>query len=154
MHKMDLEKDIGHKIRCAHNVIGKYFNTCWKKLDMEPTRMQCGTMHYLRDNEGRDVFQKDIEEVFSISGATATNILKLMEKEGLITRVSVPQDKRLKKLELTEKGIAIDDAARANVERLEAGMRKGFTEEELTVFREYLDRMTQNVADLIEDNIR
>ena len=154
MHRMDLQKNIGHKIRVAHNAIGKYFNTCWSPSAMEPTRMQCGTMHFLREHEGQDVFQKDLEEAFSITGATATNILKVMEKDGLITRVPMQQDARLKKLELTEKGKALDDVARANVVRLEEGMEKGFTEEELTIFREYLDRMTQNIVDMVEENTR
>ena len=146
--------DLGHKIRCAHNAIGKYFNTCWNHSEFEPTRMQCGTMHYLRDHEGMDVFQKDLEEAFSISGATASNILKLMEKDGLITRVPMPNDARLKKIEMTEKAKQFDAAAHANVKRLEAGMKKGFTEEELTAFRGYLDRLTQNIADLVEENTK
>lgn len=148
MHKMNLQMDIGHKIRCAHNAIAKYFNTCWSNCEVEPTRMQCGTMRYLRDHTGQDVFQKDLEEAFAITGATATNILKVMEKEGLITRVPMPHDARLKKLELTEKGLRLDEEARANVIRLEEGMKKGFSEEELTKFREYLDRMTENVVSL------
>lgn len=154
MHKMDLQKDIGHKIRIAHMAIDKYFNTSWKSSDIEPTRMQCGTMHYLRKHEGQDVFQKDLEEAFSMTGATATNILKVMEKEGLITRVPMPQDARLKKIELTEKGRSLDEAARANVVRLEEGMKKGFTDEELTTFRDYLDRLAQNIVDLVEENIK
>ena len=154
MHKENIELDIGHKIRCTHNVIGKYFSTCWNKTGVEPTRMQCGTLHYLHDHKGQDVFQKDLEEFFAMSGATATNILKLMEKDGLITRVPMQHDARLKKIQLTEKGMELDEMARQNVERLEAGMRKGFTEEEITRFREYLDRMTQNVVDLVEENTR
>lgn len=145
---------MGHKIRIIHNYIDKYFNTSWKKKEIEPTRMQCGTMHYLRAHQNEDVFQKDLEAAFSISGATATNILKLMEREGLISRIPMPNDARLKKIELTEKGRQLDETARTQVERLEAGMRKGFTEEELTIFRGYLDRMTQNIVDLVEENMK
>lgn len=154
MHNKDFLHNIGHKVRIMHMNIDKYFNTAWKKVGIEPTRMQCGTLHYLREREEVDVFQKDLEAAFSISGATATNILKIMEKEGLINRIPMEKDARLKKLELTEKGIQYDDVARANVYRLEEGMKKGFTEEELTIFREYLDRMTQNIVDLIEENTK
>lgn len=154
MHKMDFQKNIGHKIRIAHIAIDKYFNNCWEQEGVQPTRMQCATMRYLREHAGENVFQKDLEETFSISGATATNILKVMEKDGLITRIPMPSDGRLKKLVLTEKGYALDEKARANVVRLEEGMQKGFTEEELTIFREYLDRMTQNIVDLTEESTR
>ena len=116
--------------------------------------MQCATLHYLHEHESENVFQKDLEAAFEISGATTTNILKVMEKEGLITRVPMESDARLKKLEMTEKGKAFDEVARGNVHRLESGMKKGFTEEELTIFRSYLDRMTQNIVDLVEENTK
>lgn len=154
MHKVDFQRNIGHKIRIAHIAIDKYFNNCWEQAGVEPTRMQCATMRYLREHNGKDVFQKDLEEAFSITGATATNILKVMEKEGLVTRVPMSCDARLKKLELTEKGYELDEKARANVVRLEEGMKKGFTEEELTIFGEYLDLVTQNIIDLMENNTK
>ena len=146
-----MHRNIGHKIRLIHNYIDRYFHTSWERAGIEPTRMQCATLHYLRIHPEEDVFQKDLEAAFSISGATATNILKVMEKEGLITRIPMEKDARLKKLEMTEKGIQYDKAALANVVRLEEGMEKGFTEEELAIFREYLDRLTQNIVDLVDE---
>ena len=147
-----MQRNIGSKIRIVHNYIDKYFHTSWEKAGIEPTRMQCATLHYLRNHENEDVFQKDLEAAFSISGATATNILKVMEKEGLITRIPMEKDARLKKLEMTEKGKLHDKVAQENVMRLEDGMEKGFTEEELNVFRAYLDRLTQNIVDLVDEN--
>ena len=150
----NIKDDIGHKIRIIHNDIGKFFNTSWMKEGIEPTRMQCATMRYLQLHENEDVFQKDLEAAFSISAATTTNILKVMEKEELIVRIPMPNDARLKKLELTDKGRAMNEAAHAQVMRLEDGMKKNFTEEELTRFRLYLDRLTQNIVDLVEENTK
>jgi len=152
MQNKDFDKNIGHKVRMVHNNIDKYFHISWEKAGVEPTRMQCATLHYLRMHENEDVFQKDLEVAFAISGATATNILKVMEKDGLIRRIPMEKDARLKKLEMTEKGIQFNDVARANVVRLEEAMKKGFTEKEITIFREYLDRLTQNIVDLVEEN--
>ena len=149
-----MQKNIGNKVRMIHNYIDRYFHTSWEKAGIEPTRMQCATLHYLRLHKGEDVFQKDLEAAFSISGATATNILKVMEKDGLITRVQMEKDARLKKLEMTEKGAQFDEVARMNVVHLEEGMEKGFSEEELTIFREYLDRLTQNIVDMVDENTK
>ena len=149
-----MNQNIGSKIRIVHNYIDKYFHTSWEKAGIEPTRMQCATLHYLRNHKDEDVFQKDLEAAFSISGATVTNILKVMEKDGLITRVPVEKDARLKKLQMTEKGKQYDEVAHTNVVRLEEGMEKGFTEEELTRFREYLDRVTQNIVDMMDENTK
>ena len=154
MQNKNMNENIGNKVRIVHNYIDKYFHSSWEKAGIEPTRMQCATLHYLRQHQDEDVFQKDLEAAFSISGATVTNILKVMEKEGLIIRVPMEKDARLKKLVMTEKGMQYDQAAYANVTRLEAGMEKGFTEEEITRFREYLDRLTQNIVDLVEENTK
>ena len=154
MQNKEMNQNIGNKVRVVHNYIDKYFHTSWEKAGIEPTRMQCATLHYLRRHKDEDVFQKDLEAAFSISGATVTNILKVMEKDGLIVRVPVEKDARLKKLQMTEKGVQYDEVARTNVTRLEEGMEKGFTEEEITRFREYLDRLTQNIVDLVDENTK
>ena len=154
MQKDKMQLSIGHKIRIINNTVDRYFHTSWEKTGVEPTRMQCATLHYLCSHQEEEVFQKDLEAAFSISGATATNILKVMEKEGLIIRKPMKTDARLKKIELTEKGFACNDAALANILRLEEGMKKGFTEEELTRFREYIERLTQNIVDLVEENTK
>ena len=154
MEEKRCEQNLGYMIRKIHNDIGKYFSSCWDKEGIEPTRMQCATMHYLEQHSNGDVFQKDLEKEFSISGATATKMLKIMEKDGILSRVSVPTDARLKKLELTEKGYKLSQSAKENVIRFESGMKKGFTEEELTIFRGYLDRMAQNIVDLVEENTK
>lgn len=145
------QNDIGHKIRMAHNAIDKYFSSSWKSTGLELTRMQCATLHYLQDHEGEDVFQKDLELVFSITGATATNILKVMEKEGLIIRQPMQTDGRLKKLILTEKGILLNQKAYASLVRLEQGMIKDITSEEIQILEKLLDKVTQNIVDMIEE---
>lgn len=149
-----MNRNIGHKIRIVNNNIDKYFHSSWEKAGIEPTRMQCATLHYLKSHANEDVFQKDLEAAFDISGATATNILKVMEKDGLITRVPMEKDARLKKLQMTQKGMQYDEVAHTNVIRLEEGMKRGFSEEEITRFREYLDRLTQNIVDLVEENTK
>lgn len=154
MQNKEMKYDIGHKIRIVNNTIDKYFHTAWEQSGMEATRMQCATLHYLRVHANEDVFQKDLEVAFSTSAATITNILKVMEKEGLIQREAMESDARLKKLVMTEKGRTLDNEAHQNVVRLEDGMKKGFTEEELTRFHEYLDRMTQNIVCLVEENTK
>lgn len=154
MENEKMQQNIGHKVRIINNNIDKYFHNSWEKAGIEPTRMQCATLHYLQIHSDEDVFQKDLELAFDISGATATNILKIMEKDGLITRVPMKKDARLKKLQMTEKGRCYNEAALENVRHLEYGMEKGFTEQEITRFREYLDRLTQNIVDLVEEDIK
>ena len=101
---------------------------------------------YLSQNSDRELYQKDIEKKFSISGATATTTLKAMEKEGLILRTASSEDARLKKISLTGKAYEHDAKVRQNIKRLDEAIESGFTEEEITIFRDYLERVTQNLA--------
>lgn len=152
--KKDKSRYIGQKLRIINNQIGRYFSNCWKKTGVDLTRMQCATIHYLKKHQEDEVFQKDLEAEFSISGATATNILKLMEKDEIIRREPLERDGRLKKIALTEKGYCLDAKARENIDRLEEAMRKNLSEEEFTIFSNVLDKITQNIVCLVEEDTK
>ena len=107
------------------------------------------TLHYLMMHQNEDVYQKDIERHFGISGATATNILKGLEKNELIIRVPSEKDGRLKKIVATEKAykrqVHIDDS----INMLEESLIKGFSAEELDNLFRMVDKIIQNIDDLI-----
>ena len=84
---------LGHRFRVIHNMIDKYFQKnreAGRACNL--TRAQCGAIHYFYDHREEDIFQKDFEAEFSISGATATNILKVLEREKLIERIPMKED--------------------------------------------------------------
>ena len=72
-------------------------------------------------------------------------MLKLMEKNGLISRQSVDHDARLKKIVLTDKAIKIHKKAVQNIEVLENSIQKGITNEELVAFYNVLDKIKANL---------
>ena len=101
--------------------VGKLSNKLRRQLDMLSSRKEFSgsqgrTLHFLLA-QTEDVFQKDIEEEYGIRPSTASQLLKQMEKNGLIVRESVSYDNRLKKIVLTEKalkykGQVVDDLTR------------------------------------------
>lgn len=99
---------IGHELKAINHIMQrKLFESATNAGVDKVTIMHGWIIGYLYDHRSSDVFQKDIESNFSIARSTVTNILKLMEKKGYINRKSVDSDARLKKLELTVKGIEI-----------------------------------------------
>ncbi|MBO7318559.1 MAG: MarR family transcriptional regulator, partial [Clostridia bacterium] len=76
----------------------------------------------------------------------------LMEKNGLITRESVPYDARLKKITLTRKAIEIHHTVESSFEKLEDTMHEGITPEELEVFYRVLDKINSNLERIDTDN--
>ena len=94
------------QIHRVDNLIFRKINQFARQNDVEQaTPMHGWIIEYLYRHRDEAVFQRDIEREFSITRSTVTNILQLMERKGYIQRQSVPQDARLKKLVLTEKGI-------------------------------------------------
>lgn len=95
----------------------------------------------------RDIFQKDIEAEFNIRRSSVTSVLKLMEKNGLIERVSVSEDARLKKIILTEKGIEVDKHVYNFINDMENELKDEFTDEELDMFMDLVNRLSKKIGD-------
>ncbi|MBS5142057.1 MAG: winged helix-turn-helix transcriptional regulator [Firmicutes bacterium] len=111
----------------------------------ELTMMQSWILGYLYEHPEDEIFQRDIEAKFSIARSTATGILQLMEKNGYIRRVSLKRDARLKRMELTPKGVEMQKNTIENIRRMEKKLREGITEEELEIFFRVIRRMRSNV---------
>ena len=115
----------------------------------EKTRIATGgntpIIMYLNRHRDSDVFQYDIEKRFCITGSTASRVLALMEKKGLIRRESVASDARVKKITLTGKADAIVEDLAENAGRMERRLLEGFTERERDQLIGYLARMRTNI---------
>ena len=143
-HEPSYEKQIGYEIASISNLMRRKAPGN-PEQDGKLTRMQNWTIGYLRDHAEQDIFQHDIERDFKITGATATNILQRMERDGLLTREPLPTDRRKKKLVLTEKSIQISNEVLAVLERNEQLMRSGLSAEELEVFFRVTAKIKENL---------
>lgn len=98
------------------------------------TNMHGHIIGFLRYNSDREIFQRDIEKRFMISGASVSEILKLMEKNGLIERKPVERDGRLKKIVLTDKAVVMHDEVQESIDSVEREIDGLITEEERAEF--------------------
>jgi len=138
---------IGVEIRALNNTVRRYFKFSSRQKEIQrATGNNKWIMHYLTENEGKDVFQKDIENHFTIARSTVSKVLNLMEQKGMIQRLPVAQDARLKKIVLTEESKKIQELLREDSERLEQTLTKGFTDEELETLCSYIKRMRANLS--------
>lgn len=142
---MDTERQLGFEIRTVNNLIKRYFEQHKPEEFKESTGVHGWAIRYFYENRDKDIFQRDFELRFSIRRSTATNMLKLMEKNGLIKRQPVEYDARLKKIVLTEKSIAIHKKATHNIAVFEQLLSSGITEEELCSFYNILDKIKMNL---------
>ena len=145
-----IENHLGPCFRVIQNMIEKYFAKRWENEDYKITRAQAATLHFLYDHREQNIFQKDIEKAFSISGATVSNTLKGLEKLKLIKRIPSKEDARNKRIILCEEGVRMHKQAFSNMLIMEETLVMGMTEEEMTVFRGLLDRVIQNLETMEE----
>lgn len=94
----------------------------------------------------RDVFQRDIESAFNIRRSTATVLLQSMETKEIICRVPVEYDARLKKIEVTEKGMAYAIHAKERIDSMERQLQNDITAEEKETFLHVLRKINQNLG--------
>ncbi len=138
-------RKLGFEINRTSRLIKRYFDNDTTKLYIDKMTGTHGwAIGYFYHNRHRDIFQKDFEQEFNIRRSTASNILSLIEKNGLIKRESVPYDARLKKITLTDKAIDIQHIVDKTFSELEDTLKNGISEEELEVFYRVLDKINSN----------
>lgn len=102
----------------------------------------------LWEKDGRT--QGEIAEALRLRPATVTVVLRRMEKAGLLERKSDPEDLRIVRVYLTERGRALEKDVRAIHDTLERECFAHFTAEEKALLREFLIRMRENLRATVE----
>lgn len=100
---------------------------------------------YLRENEDKEVFIKDIERKLKISKSVTSNLIKRMEKNGFIEVVPSEVDKRYKRVVLTELGKAKSKDIDAFHTAIHKQIFNGISREELEISGRVFDRILKNL---------
>lgn len=140
------ERRVGREIHQLSNRIRRRMeikHSSWH--DMEITANNVRIICYLYDHQNQDIYQKDLEATFGITRSTASKVLQLMEQKGMILRLPVSQDARLKKLVLTDWTKELHHQLRQNADEMDQNLLAGFTPEEEKQLLSYLDRMLHNL---------
>ena len=107
---------------------------------------------YLAKHADTPVYQRDIEQHFGIRRSSASNVLGLMERNGLIERRPVKEDARLKRIVMTPKGVALHTDTVNAFERISARALEGVDAHDLDVFYNVLDTIQRNLGCDCNDN--
>lgn len=147
---MERGETLGYRIRLIQNQIQRHMEARRSEHEGSSetalTGMQRWLIGYLKEHEGEEVCQRDIEHAFSVSRATASNMLSVMERRGLIERLSVERDARLKKLVLTERAQTMLERVEQDVKEMETLMTAGMSETEIRHLMQYLDQILANLG--------
>ncbi|MCI2148961.1 MarR family winged helix-turn-helix transcriptional regulator [Bifidobacterium crudilactis] len=138
---------LGLEIRSLSNMISRYLNATMPESARTATGGNVRIIMFLARNQDRDIFQYDIEERCSITPSTASRVLSLMEKKGLIERQAVERDARLRRIVLTPSAFDIVDELKRNANAMETTLFEGFSPSEMTRLSSYFIRMRSNLLD-------
>ena len=142
---------IGFEISHCARLIRRYMDTnALKSYIDEITGTHGRALGYFYRNRDRDIFQKDFEKEFDIRRSTASNILALMEKNGLIERKSVARDARLKKIVLTEKALELHQKVEDAFSKMEADISEGISDEEMNALFKIIEKINSNIERMTE----
>lgn len=152
-YKEPKEKCIGMEIRSLGNLTIRLLD---KKSHKEKIDAATGTNGWIlrflaeAEEEGRDIYQRDIESKFCITRSTVSKVLTLMEQKGLIERRNVHGDARLKKIVMTERARELHELMRDDGIMLESILRRGLTEEEIQAFYSLSEKIKNNLKEALE----
>ncbi|MBT1161031.1 MULTISPECIES: MarR family winged helix-turn-helix transcriptional regulator [Bifidobacterium] len=133
------------EMRSLSKAVDRYLGESMPESARVATGGNAHIIVFLARNRDKDIYQHTIEQKFCITRSTASRVLALMEKKGLIIREPVPHDARLKRIVLTAKADDIVADLKANAERTERLLVEGLSPLERETLRQCIRRMRQNI---------
>lgn len=153
----DMPIPIGGKFARTAHIVGRMMTSTQKHHYVEAATATYGWVIGYVAHSKKDVYQRDIERAFNIRRSSVSKMLALMEKRGLVERVAVNRDARLKKIVLTDKALEIHKIAEEDRMQVEKQLLSGLSNEELSCFVKVLDKLEANAEEFMiksrEDNI-
>lgn len=126
-------------------------NQIKRKIDSDPVFIEqnktTGSRGYVigfinrKTNNKEPVYERDIEKEFGIRRSTTTQMLNSMEKNGLIERVSDCEDKRLKRIVLTQKALSCHEMICGELDKMDEELISLLTEQELQQFKVIIEKL-------------
>ncbi|MBS1413228.1 MAG: MarR family transcriptional regulator [Christensenellaceae bacterium] len=139
-----MEKDCGAWINILAHKVKKRLDATLQDIGI--TGVQSRVIYYILNHyEDGPVFQKDIENVFGLSRSTATGILQLLEKNGIILRESVDNDARLKSLVPTRRAVELDAEVCNCLRETDRMLTRGLSGGQIQLFKETAAQMLNNL---------
>lgn len=108
--------------------------------------MHPGQLHlleFINLNEG--CTQAEAAEHLMISPASVALSTKRMEKTGLVKKITEESNLRCKRLYITEKGKELTERCRQTFDEFDRMMFNGFSDDDLILLKNYLDRLLDNI---------
>lgn len=110
-----------------------------------PSPLQGRIMDYLVVNEGKEIYQKDLEKVLNVSKATVSSALFTMEKNNIIKRITSKNDARSKQIVITDGSIRVHENMKMVFNNINEELTKNMSDEEIEIFLNTINKLRKNI---------
>ncbi|WP_455542674.1 MarR family winged helix-turn-helix transcriptional regulator [Intestinibacter sp.] len=131
-------------------LIHRVDNQIKRKIDQvalkhDLTGIQAFFLKCIYDNSNKgDLFQKDLEKMFDIRRSSVSTMISCVEKKGYIKRESIPTDKRINKIVLTEEGRKKHEEVDADLKKYKQDLLQDFSDEDIVLLYNMLGKISEN----------
>ncbi|EON92137.1 MarR family transcriptional regulator [Marinobacter lipolyticus SM19] len=121
----------------------------WRKLlderlkDLGVTQARWTTMVYLREG-GEGLTQRELASLMAIENPTLVRLLDSLEQQGLIERRPCPNDRRARRLHLTDNGRAFMEDLTVRAAKLREEMLEGIPDKEIECAIKVFHKIMEN----------
>lgn len=144
--KINKERSIAFEIKVIDNMISRQIIPLNKECLFHISPIQARLMAYIFQHKEKEIYQKDLEELFNMRRSTISGILKTMEKNNLIKRIDSPKDARIKQIILTDHSKKIGSTMKKQRITYEKRLEKNISKEDLKIFYKVIDQIKENIS--------
>ena len=135
---------IGPRLRKLDQLITQIINRAFGAMDLTTT--QSHILRYLSENEGSVIYPKDIEKRFGLTHPTVSGVLQRLEAKQYIVCSPDPDDRRYKRVALTDRARRQQQSICLFFSELEQSLVRGMTPDEVQTFIRLLELASENLT--------
>jgi DNA-binding MarR family transcriptional regulator len=141
----DIFDDRGRTVPWMTRTLHRLYDSQAQKI-LARENVSIAHWYYLRVLAQRgELNQLELSKRVGIASTTAVPALDSMEKRGLVKRSRDPKDRRKYYVSLTDAGRRLVDELMPEIIRMISGSFDGIDAEEMTIFRDVLHQISQNL---------
>ena len=149
-----MDEHFGPIIKRIDQLFKIRMNQNLQQLDITATQMH--VLLHLHCNNGNKITQKDLANHFEVKHSTMAGILSRLSEKDLIEITVDEENKKFKNITLTNKAMEKIELMTSQRDETESILLKGFSSDETTRLRAYLERLYSNLVngtDISEQDI-
>ncbi len=135
---------LGRSVKCVHKLFEDEINRDMNHINITRSQMDLLIYTFLKNKNGIEVNQVDIEKELNIKNPTVTGLINRLEKKEYIKREVSKKGSNFKSIVVTDKGISLINDGKKIVDKVEKNMFSVLTKDEQNELVRLLSKVIDN----------